>query len=229
MTLHPKAVFLSYASQDAQAVQAIAEALRAAGIEAWFDQDELRGGDAWDSKIRGQVKACALFVPVISANTQARSEGYFRREWNLAVDRMLDLADDTPFLLPVLIDDTPEAQARVPGRFRERQWTRVTNADAAREFARHVRGVLDGEIKASVASVATPSASKSRPQDPAKRRRRRIGWIILAIVLLAIFRPWEDDEDVPVKPKRKRPPAESAQPAPESAQPSPPAPPTVPK
>ena len=42
------AVFLSYASQDAEAARRIAEALRAAGVEVWFDQAELRGGDAWD-------------------------------------------------------------------------------------------------------------------------------------------------------------------------------------
>ncbi len=43
-----KAVFLSYASQDADAVRRVAETLRAAGVEVWFDQQELRGGDAWD-------------------------------------------------------------------------------------------------------------------------------------------------------------------------------------
>jgi TIR domain-containing protein len=32
-----RAVFLSYASQDAEAAQRICEALRAAGIEVWFD------------------------------------------------------------------------------------------------------------------------------------------------------------------------------------------------
>ena len=67
-----KAVFLSYASQDAEAARRICEALRAAGVEVWFDQSELRGGDAWDAKIRRQIKECALFVPVISAATQAR-------------------------------------------------------------------------------------------------------------------------------------------------------------
>jgi hypothetical protein len=41
-----KAVFLSYVSQDAEAVERIAEALRAAGIVVWLDQDELTGGDA---------------------------------------------------------------------------------------------------------------------------------------------------------------------------------------
>ena len=64
-----RAVFLSYASQDAEAARRICEALRAAGVEVWFDQSELVGGDAWDRKIRKQIKECALFVPVISANT----------------------------------------------------------------------------------------------------------------------------------------------------------------
>ena len=43
-----KAVLLSYASQDAETALRIAEALRAVGVAAWFDQSELRGGDAWD-------------------------------------------------------------------------------------------------------------------------------------------------------------------------------------
>ena len=53
------AVFLSYASQDQAAAQRICEALRAAGIEVWFDQNELRGGDAWDRKIRRELRDCA--------------------------------------------------------------------------------------------------------------------------------------------------------------------------
>jgi len=77
------AVFLSYASQDAEAARRICEALRAAGIEVWFDQSELRGGDLWDPQIRKQIHDCALFIPIISATTQERLEGYFRRECNV--------------------------------------------------------------------------------------------------------------------------------------------------
>jgi hypothetical protein len=36
--------------------------LRAAGIEVWFDQSELRGGDVWDQKIRREIHDCALYV-----------------------------------------------------------------------------------------------------------------------------------------------------------------------
>src|SRR3954471_20596252 len=106
-----KAVFISYASQDAEAARRICEALRAAGVEVWFDQSELRGGDAWDAKIRKQIKECALFVPVISAKTQARHEGYFRLEWKLAAQRTHLMAKDHPFLVPVVIDDTANGSA----------------------------------------------------------------------------------------------------------------------
>lgn len=83
----PGAVFISYASQDAAAAQKLCMALRAAGIEVWFDQSELRGGEAWDATIKKQIKSCALFIPIISVNTSVRTEGYFRLEWKLAVDR----------------------------------------------------------------------------------------------------------------------------------------------
>jgi TIR domain len=56
MTDLHKAVFLSYASEDAAAALQICTALRGAGIEVWFDQSELRGEDqesqrAWDELI----------------------------------------------------------------------------------------------------------------------------------------------------------------------------------
>ena len=60
MTEPSRAVFLSYASQDAEAAQKICEALRAAGVEVWFDKSELRGGDAWDQSIRRQIKNLSL-------------------------------------------------------------------------------------------------------------------------------------------------------------------------
>ena len=118
MTELSRAVFLSYASQDAEAARRICEALRANGIEVWFDQRELRGGDAWDQKIRRQIRDCTLFVPVISTNTQSRTEGYFRLEWHLADQRRLLMTKSRPFLVPVCVDATPELDAEVPESFR---------------------------------------------------------------------------------------------------------------
>jgi hypothetical protein len=136
-----RAVFLSYASQDAEAAQRICEALRAAGIEVWFDQSELRGGDVWDQSIRKQIKTCALFIPVISHATHDRREGYFRLEWKLAVDRSHLMDAEMAFLLPVVIDDTRDDDERVPERFREVQWTRLPGGDATPTFVERVWAV----------------------------------------------------------------------------------------
>jgi TolB-like protein/Tfp pilus assembly protein PilF len=135
-------VFLSYASQDADAARRISDALRAAGIEVWLDQSELRGGDAWDRQIRDQIHRCALFIPIISAHSQARLEGYFRREWKFAMERKRDIADEMAFLLPVVIDETPERGAAVPEGFHEVQWTRLPAGAASKELIEHVSRLL---------------------------------------------------------------------------------------
>jgi TolB-like protein/Tfp pilus assembly protein PilF len=139
-------VFLSYASQDAEAAQRICEALRAAGIEVWFDKSALRGGDAWDQSIRKQIKNCALFVPVVSRHTHERTEGYFRLEWKLAVDRSHLIAATKAFLVPVVIDDTPADDELVPDRFRELQWTHLPAGETPPAFIERVQRLLSGEM-----------------------------------------------------------------------------------
>ena len=47
-----QAIFLSYASQDADAARRICDALRAAGLEVWFDQSELRGDARWPEMLK---------------------------------------------------------------------------------------------------------------------------------------------------------------------------------
>ena len=157
-----QAIFLSYASQDADAARRICEALRAAGLEVWFDQSELRGGDAWDASIRKQIKECALFVPIISRNTQEREEGYFRLEWKLAVDRSHLMADDKAFFFPVVLDDVAEPKARVPDKFRERQWSRLNDHAATTMFAERIAKLLAGRGVSGKSASNTPPNSLPR-------------------------------------------------------------------
>jgi TolB-like protein/tetratricopeptide (TPR) repeat protein len=144
MTDPSKAVFLSYASEDAESARRICDALRAIGLEVWFDQRELRGGDDWDQRIRREIRDCALFVPIISANTQARLEGYFRREWKLAIARTFDMAEEKAFLLPLVIDDTNPLEASVPEPFRTVYWTRLPAGEVSPSFVSRVSQLLSG-------------------------------------------------------------------------------------
>ena len=200
-----KAIFVSYASQDAEAAERICTALRQAGLEVWFDKGELRGGEAWDASIRKQVKGCRLFLPIISANTQAREEGYFRREWNLAVGRTLDMADDKAFLLPVVVDSTLEVDARVPEKFRDVQWMRLPAGETSAAFVERVQGLMSGLAAPSIApptpASAVPTAPDLRPRTSTDTKARRIGRIkflklaVPALLLISVgfilISPWQ--------------------------------------
>jgi hypothetical protein len=154
----PPSVFLSYASQDREAARSIRDALAAAGIEVWYDENELGGGDEWDQKIRRQIRECDYFMPVVSAQTQARHEGYFRREWRLAVDRTLDMADGHLFLIPVAIDDTDQATARVPDRFTSVQWIKAPNGQMTPSLK-----ALIGRLVSGAAPAPPPPRRKGTP------------------------------------------------------------------
>jgi TolB-like protein/Tfp pilus assembly protein PilF len=185
------AVFLSYASQDAAAARRICDAFRVAGIEVWFDQSELRGGDAWDQQIRHQIRECALFIPVISAHTQARLEGYFRREWRLAVDRTHDMADGKPFLVPVVIDDIDDKDAHVPEAFRAVQWTRLPAGEATTAFVQRVSRLLERGALMSAAPMPSGPSSRAGGEHeqaaaaPAPFRRSRLALLMSAVVVIA--------------------------------------------
>ncbi len=182
-----KAVFLSYASQDAAAATKICEALRAAGVEVWFDQSELRGGDTWDAKIRRQIRECALFVPVISANTQARGEGYFRLEWKLAVDRSHLMADDAHFLFPVVIDDTPDAGARVPDKFRDVQWTRLNVKDTPETLAVRVSKLLGAGMEAGRPRPAERDEGVASPREKSRPVWLRTAWMVFGLIFALYY------------------------------------------
>lgn len=133
------AVFISYAREDLPAVQRLKDGLEAAGLTVWFDMDRLESGDDYDRKIRNNIARCSFFLPIISATTQRRHEGYFRREWNYAVDRTYGMADGAVFVLPVCIDDTPEGTALVPERFRALHFSRLIGGEPTPEFTRRLQ------------------------------------------------------------------------------------------
>jgi hypothetical protein len=132
------------------------------------------------------------FVPIISANTHSREEGYFRRQWNLAVARTLDMAEGRDFLLPIIIDGTSDSQALVPEKFPEAQWTRLpvgANTDA---IVGHVHRLLPPDaskpMATSVRSSALPTSSMgaaaSRSMPPASRSFGP--WIVSGLLILVM-------------------------------------------
>jgi hypothetical protein len=138
------AVFISYAREDLPAVQRLKAALDAAGVTTWFDLDRLEGGDDYDRKIHANIARCSYFLPIVSATTQRRLEAYFRREWSYAVDRARNIAEGAVFILPVCIDDTPEAAAVGPELSRALNIVRAPGGEPSPEFVRRLQELCGG-------------------------------------------------------------------------------------
>ena len=214
-----QAVFLSYASEDAAVAERIAAALRAGRIEVWFDQSELRGGDAWDQSIRKQIKTCALFLAIISKHTHERAEGYFRLEWKLAVDRSHLIMANKAFLVPVVIDDTADDEENVPDKFREVQWTRLPAGQTSAEFVTHIQQLLSGKSPQSNTLVRGPAAATPGTSSSAPSRRLLpyptfvIAALVLAALAIGVYAAWHAHSAAGTTAVRVEAPPPSALPA----------------
>ena len=143
--MKPGAIFISYTHEDRGAAHQLRDFLEnEAGIDVWIDDRRLEAGDDWDHQIRRNIKNCSYFMPLISAASTRRLEGYFRREWAWAAERAMDFAASVPFIIPVVIDDTSEDVDDIPDRFSRSHWTRLPGGTADEEFRRRmVRLVRD--------------------------------------------------------------------------------------
>ena len=135
----PGAIFVSYTHEDRAAAHQLRDFLEnEAGIDVWIDDHRLAAGDDWDHQIRRNIKNCSYFLPLISATSTRRAEGYFRREWTLATERATGFAASVPFIIPVVIDDTPEDADDIPDRFSRSHWMRLPGGAGDEEFRRRM-------------------------------------------------------------------------------------------
>jgi hypothetical protein len=125
-------------------VQRIKAALEAVGITTWFDMDRLEAGDDYDRKIQSNIARCSYFIPVVSASTQRRVEGYFRREWSYALDRARNMAEGALFILPVSVDGAISADARVPERFKALHFSELPQGEVTPKFAQRIADAMRG-------------------------------------------------------------------------------------
>ena len=119
----PKKVFLSYRSVDLDRVRTLAEALRAEGIDAWWDIWEIRPDDDFVSKINRGLERCDCGVVFLSKASLAGS-------WQQDEISILKtyVVDEKRPLIPVLLD----ADAKVPAILR--LYARLS-ADQVRDLA----------------------------------------------------------------------------------------------
>jgi hypothetical protein len=126
-TLMRGAIFISYATEDIEAASTLFAGLREiVGDDVWFDKVALTAGDEVQQTILNAVQRCSLFLPLLSDNAQARTEGYFRLEWKGAAARSHKI-QGRKFILPIVIaSDYTGAMGRfdlVPEEFKALKYT----------------------------------------------------------------------------------------------------------
>jgi len=77
---------------------------------------------------------------LLSRNTEARSEGFFRREWNYALDRDKGSDESSPFIVPIAIDDNLQL-ATLPQRFRDINITKLPGGLASPDFIERLKRI----------------------------------------------------------------------------------------
>ena len=118
-------VFLSYASQDRPVALRIKEMFDQAGVDVWFDQQALEGGDDYRRVIERNIESCTYFIPVISRHTVTEERRFFRLEWTKAIDEARFRPQEFPFIQPVLVDDTTVTAPGIPREFSARHCRRL--------------------------------------------------------------------------------------------------------
>ena len=133
------AVFLSYASEDRESVEAIKSQLEAAGVDVWFDRQDLEPGVFFEDKIHRNIERCSLFVPIISRRCLESRRRFLFSEWKHALRVATHVAPNVPFIVPVALDDTPVNSDRLPPLFGSLNWLRLADGRPTTEFVAALR------------------------------------------------------------------------------------------
>jgi formylglycine-generating enzyme required for sulfatase activity len=96
-------IFLSYASEDRPRIEPIRFVLVEQGHEVFYDREDLKPGEAFDSKIRAAIERSDLFVCFLTPYT-VDAGSYTLNELAMA-ERMWPLADGR--VLPVILAEVP--------------------------------------------------------------------------------------------------------------------------
>lgn len=127
--MEPGTVFLSYAREDREAATRLARLLVEQGIEAWMD-DRLVPGDDYEDRILHHVRTCGAFIPLLSRHTANDAERWYRREWDMALDRLSAFrGTGRRFIFPVLLEGITEDElAPYAGEILRHQTSRLTDS-----------------------------------------------------------------------------------------------------
>ena len=133
-------VFISYANEDFDVAQRVAETFIAKGATVWFDKRKLKGGDEYERIIKRSITHAKRFVPIVSKHTLVNERRFFRKEWDDALkEKAFRL--NMEYIVPVRTDDFSIDSPLLPDEFRSAHFMCLWN-EPVESFERQVVDVI---------------------------------------------------------------------------------------
>ncbi len=131
-------VFISYYHRNLEYAQALREALEDLRIPVWMDTLRLGGGAEYDQRIGDAIERATLFVPLLTSETVA-AEGYYRKEWAMAIDKYKQTNENYPFIAPVSFEDVSYESPDIRLELRSLTWLRKNQNEDWGRIAREIQ------------------------------------------------------------------------------------------
>lgn len=116
----PLKVFLCHASTDKPKVRDLYRYLKRRGIQPWFDEEHLVGGQDWQVEIPKALATSDAIIICLTKNSVDK-EGYIQKEIKFALDKALEMPEGRIFLIPVKFEE-----CEVPFSLSRYQWVDLT-------------------------------------------------------------------------------------------------------
>jgi len=102
-TQRPLKVFLCHAHSDAAAVRALYSRLKADGVDAWLDKENIVAGQDWEYEIRKAVRESDIVIVCLSK--QFNQKGYRQNEVRSALEEANLQPEGEIFIIPARLEE----------------------------------------------------------------------------------------------------------------------------
>jgi hypothetical protein len=116
-------IFLNYAREDRQKVEALYQQLSDAGFRSWMDTKNILGGEQWQRSIQHALQQSQFFLACLSV-TSVIKRSYLRRELREALEKRKEMLDSDIYLIPVRLEE-----CEIPEELRVHQWVDLFTED----------------------------------------------------------------------------------------------------
>jgi hypothetical protein len=170
-------IFISYTRDDQVAARLIAERLRTAGFEVFYDVEAIVAGDSWSNKVRAALQDAAAVLVLLSSNSR-------RSSW--VQDEVQTALESKTLVVPVLLDEGAKQNWLWPLVATRQSVSLDLGSPAIQEQLDHLVGGLASLTSKSPGSLSPGPKPVSTPPMRVSNVRTMVAIAIVSALLGAL-------------------------------------------